>query len=109
MQIECIVSFYICPMKEKIEQIKQNQERVAGLLDLYVKVVENEGKLYHLFADAEANKSLFYQAEYQYYLVNRETQQVVGYGDKDRLKSCMRVRNIKSDDVMNDVSNFGGW
>ena len=42
-------------MKNKIEQIKQKQDKLADLLDLYKKVVENEGRLYHLFEDAEVN------------------------------------------------------
>ena len=108
MQIECIVSFYICPMKEKIDQIKQNQVRIAHLLDLYLKVKENEGRLYHLFADDVANKSL-HSSEYKYYIANRETQQVVSYGTDSQVKSYMRIRNITSDDVMNDVRNFGDW
>jgi hypothetical protein len=34
---------------------------------------------------------------------------VVFYGGKQIVKSYMRINNIKSVEVMNDVSNFGGW
>jgi hypothetical protein len=108
VKIECIVSLYICPMKDKIEQIKQKQERLAELLDLYRKAVENEGRLYHLFEDTEVNQWLYY-SDYKYYFVNRETKEVVFYGSKQIVKSYMRINNIKSVEVMNDVSNFGGW
>jgi hypothetical protein len=95
-------------MKDKIEQIKQKQDKLAELLDLYRKVVENEGRLYHLFEDAEVNQWLHY-SDYKYYFVNRETKEVVFYGGKQIVKSYMRINNIKSVEVMNDVSNFGGW
>jgi hypothetical protein len=95
-------------MKDKIEQIKQKQDKLAELLDLYRKVVENEGRLYHLFEDAEVNQWLHY-ADYKYYFVNRETKEVVCYGGKQRLKSYMRTRQISITNVMNDVSNFGDW
>ena len=108
MQIDCIVSLYICPMKDKIEQIKQKQDKLAELLDLYRKAVENEGRLYHLFEDTEVNQWLYY-SDYKYYFVNRETKEVVFYGGKQIVKSYMRINNIKSVEVMNDVSNFGGW
>ncbi len=95
-------------MKDKIEHIKQKQERLAELLDLYRKAVENEGRLYHLFEDTEVNQWLYY-SDYKYYFVNRETKEVVFYGGKQIVKSYMRINNIKSVEVMNDVSNFGGW
>jgi hypothetical protein len=95
-------------MKHKIEQIKQKQERLAELLDLYRKVVENEGRLYHLFEDAEVNQSLYY-SDYKYYFVNRESKEIVCYGGRQIVNSFMRINNIKSVEVMIDVSNFGGW
>jgi hypothetical protein len=93
-------------MKNQIAEIKAKHNRVVELLDLYLKVFENEGRLYHLFADEQANQSLS-KNDYKYYLVNRETSEVVFYGDVERLKSYMRLRNINIDNVMNDVSNFG--
>ena len=95
-------------MKDKIEKIKQKQDKLAELLDLYRKAVENKGRLYHLFEDREVNQWL-YHSDYNYYLVNRETKELVCYGSKQRLKSYMRVRCINEVDVMNDVSNFGGF
>ena len=95
-------------MKDKIEHIKQKQDKLADLLDLYKKAVENEGRLYHLFEDTEVNQWLYY-SDYKYYFVNRETKEVVFYGGKQIVKSYMRINNIKSVEVMNDVSNFGGW
>ena len=95
-------------MKNKIEQIKQKHEQMAELLDLYRKAVENEGKSYHLFEDREVNQWL-YHSEHKYYLVKRETKEVVCYGSKEILKSYLRIRQISDVDVMNDVSNFGGW
>ena len=114
-------------MKKKIEQIKAKQERLVELLDLYRNVVENEGKLYHLFEDEIVNNKdnwtdtflcecgkrgqryLYHIPDHKYYLVNRETEQVVCYGSKSRLKSYLRLRNIISSNVMNDVTNFGDW
>ena len=95
-------------MRNKIEQIKQKHGKLAELLDLYRKAVENEGRLYHLFEDTEVNKWL-YHTEHKYYLVNRETKEVVCYGSQQRLKSYMCIRQISDVYVMNDVSNFGGW
>ena len=113
-------------MKNKIEQIKQKQDKLADLLDLYRKAVENEGRLYHLFEDEIVNNKdnwtdtfkcecgrtgqrwLYHIPDHKYYLVNRETKKVVCYGSKQRLKSYMRLRNIMDVDIMNDVSNFGG-
>jgi len=106
MQIGCTLTPKLCPMKNQIAEIKEKQNRVADLLDLYLKAVENQGRLYHLFADDQANQCLS-KTDYKYYLVNRETSEVVFYGDGERLKSYMRLRNIKIDNVMNDVSNFG--
>lgn len=94
-------------MKEKIEQIKQKQDKLAKLLDLYKKSVENEGRLYHLFEDDIVNNTIRNIREHKYYLVNRETKEVVCYGDKGRLILYMRFRSINDIDVMNDVSNFG--
>jgi len=114
-------------MTDKIEQIKQKQDKLAELLDLYKKAVENEGRLYHLFEDEivnhkdnwtdtfkcecgnRAKRWLYNIPDHKYYLVNRETKEVVCYGSKQRLKSYMRVRCINEVEVMNDVSNFGGW
>jgi hypothetical protein len=114
-------------MKNTIEEIKKKQERLAELLDLYKKVVENEGRLYHLFEDEivnhkdnwtdnfkcecgnRANRWLYNIPDHKYYLVNRETKEVVCYGSKHRLKSYMRFWCINDVDVMNDVSNFGSW
>lgn len=42
-------------MKQKIDEIKQKQERLTELLELYRKAIESEGKLYHLFEDEEVN------------------------------------------------------
>jgi len=95
-------------MKKKIEQIQAKQERLLELLDEYRRAVENEGRLYHLFEDTEVNQWLYY-SDYKYYFVNRETKEVVFYGSKQIVKSYMRINNIKSVEVMNDVSNFGGW
>lgn len=95
-------------MKNKIEEIKQKQDKLADLLDLYKKAVENEGRLYHLFEDAEVNQWLYY-SDYKYYFVNRESKEIVCYGGRQIVKSFMRINNIKSVEVMNDVSNFGGW
>lgn len=112
-------------MKEKIEQIKQKQERLSELLDEYRRAVESEGKLYHLFEDEVVNRKenwtdtflcecgkrgsryLYHIPDLKYYLVNRETEEVICYGGKSRLKAFMRIRNIKIVDVLNDVSNFG--
>lgn len=95
-------------MKNKIEQIKKKQDKMAELLDLYRKAVENESRLYHLFEDAEVNQWLYYP-DHKYYLLNRETKEVVCYGSKQRLKSYMRIRQISDVDIMNDVSNFGSF
>jgi hypothetical protein len=111
-------------MKEKIEQIKAKQEKLSDLLDQYKKSIENEGKRYHLFADEVVNtpttvthscyvcgeKKLYKvvpDCDLKYYLVDRETQEIICYGSKKRLKSFMRLRNIQSNDIMNDVKNFG--
>lgn len=114
-------------MKKEIEKIKAKQERLAELLDLHRKAVENEGRLYHLFEDEIVNNKnnwtetykcqcgnrakrwLYHIPDHKYYLVNRETKEVVCYGGKKRLKSYMRTRCINEVDVMNDVSNFGGF
>lgn len=114
-------------MKKKIEQIQAKQERLVELLDLYRKAVENEGKLYHLFEDEIVNNKdnwtdtflcecgkrgqryLYHIPDHKYYLVNRETKEVICYGSKQRLKSYMRLRNITDSNVMNDVSNFGSF
>ena len=103
MHIVCTPAPHLCGMKDKIEQIKQNQEKMAELLDLYRKAVENEGKSYHLFEDREVNQSLYYSEEHKYYLVKRETKEVVCYGSKEILKSYLRIRQISDVDVMNDV------
>lgn len=114
-------------MKNKVEQIKKKQERLTELLDLYIKVVENEGRQYHLFEDEIVNSQdnwtdtfkcecgkmgkrwLYHIPDLKYYLVDRETKEVVCYGGKQRLKSYMRIRQITISDVMNDVNDFGGW
>ena len=114
-------------MKKIIEQIKEKQERLAELLDEYKRAVESEGKVYHLFEDEEVNRKenwtdtflcecgkrgsryLYHIPDLKYYLVNRITKDVVCYGSKQRLKSFMRIRNIKIVDVLNDVSNFGDF
>jgi hypothetical protein len=114
-------------MKNKVEQIKKKQERLTELLDLYIKVVENEGIQYHLFEDEIVNSQdnwtdtfkcecgkmgkrwLYHIPDLKYYLVDRETKEVVCYGGKQRLKSYMRIRQITISDVMNDVNDFGGW
>jgi len=114
-------------MKDKIEQIKQKQERLAELLELYNKVVENEGRQYHLFEDEIVNNKdnwtdtylcecgkmakrwLYHIPDLKYYLVDRKTKEVVCYGGKQRLKSYMRTRQISITNVINDVSNFGDW
>lgn len=114
-------------MNKKIKQIKQKQERLAELLELYKKAVENEGRLYHLYEDEMVNHKdnwtdtfkcecgrmakrwLYNTPDYKYYLVNRSTNEVVCYGGKQILKSYMRLRKITSDNVMNDVKDFGDW
>lgn len=120
-------------MKEKIEQIKAKQEKLSNLLDQYKKFKENESKRYHLFADEivnapttvthscyvcgeKKNYKVVPDCDLKYYLVDRnpkkvkgqtKTQEIVCYGSKKRLKSFMRLRNIQSNDIMNDVKNFG--
>lgn len=112
-------------MKQKIDEIKQKQERLAELLELYRKTVENEGKLYHLFEDDIVNNKdnwtdtflcecgnrgrryLYHIPDHKYYLVNRITKEVVCYGNKQRLKYYMRLRNITESNVMIDVNDFG--
>lgn len=108
MHIGCTDALYICFMKEKIEQIREKKERLLELLELYNKVVDNTGRLYHIFEDSEVNQSEFiFKNEYQYYLVNRETNQVLCYGVKSRIISYMRLRNISFLEVMNDANDFG--
>lgn len=110
-------------MKQKIDEIKQKQERLAELLELYRKSVESESKLYHLFEDEEVNRQENYVdtficngghthnrywliPDYKYYLVNRETKQVICYGSKIALKRFMRIRKIEMNDVLIDVNDF---
>ena len=123
-------------MKEKIEQIEQliaKNKKLLDLLEQYKKSIENEGKRYHLFADEvvntpttvthscyvcgeKKNYKVVPDCDLQYYLVDRnpkkvkgqtKTQEVICYGTKRRLKSFMRLRNIQSNDIINDVKNFG--
>jgi len=114
-------------MKDKIEQIKAKQERLAELLDEYRKSVESEGKLYHIFEDEEVNRKdnwtdtylcecgktakrwLYDIPDYKYYLANLITKDILCYGGKQRLKSYMRINDIKDADVLIDVRNFGSW
>jgi hypothetical protein len=112
--------------KKKIDLIKKKQEKVVILLELYEKSLENEGRLYHLFEDKVINSNftdtykcyaceskvkrrLEHFLDYKYFLVNRETKEIVCYGNKQRLKSYMLIRKIINTDVMNDVKDFGVW
>jgi hypothetical protein len=111
-------------MKEKIEQLQEKQERLIELVKQYEKAKANEHKKYHLFEDKEVNRKenhtdtymcdcgrksvrWFIEPDYQYYLVNRESNEIVCYGHKQRVKAYLRIRNISLDDVWNDVDNFG--
>jgi len=87
-------------MKEKIEQIKAMQEKMAMLLDLYRNTIEHERKAYHLFEDGEIKGN--------YYLVNRESNEVICYGCKERIMSYMRIRKIEMKKVFIDANDFGG-
>ena len=105
-------------MKKKIDLIKAKQEQLSILLELYRMAKENEGKLYNLFADEEVNRKenwtdtflcecgkrgqryLYHVPDYRYYLVNRETKEVICYGAKARLKSFMRLRGITMEQTM---------
>ena len=87
-------------MKAKIEHIKAKQEKIAMLLDLYRKTIENENKAYHLFEDRETREN--------YYLLNREANEVICYGNKDRIVSYMRIRKIEMEKVFIDATDFGG-
>ena len=94
-------------MKQKIDEIKKKQERLAELLELYRKSVESEKLLYHLFDDEEVNYvDTFVVSDYKYYLVNRETNQVVCYGSKITLQRFMRIRKIEMNDVLIDAKDF---
>ena len=96
-------------MKEKlelIELIKQKKEKQSILLEQLAKMIKNEGRNYHLFID---ERTISKDDNSRYFLIKRETNEVVCYGTPTRLKSFMRIRNIKSTDVMNDVPNFGNW
>ena len=96
-------------MKEKlelIELIKQKKEKQSILLEQLAKVIMNKGRNYHLFID---ERTISKDDNSRYFLIKRETNEVVCYGTPTRLKSFMRIRNIKTTDVMNDVANFGDW
>jgi hypothetical protein len=99
-------------MKEKlelIERIKQKKEKQSILLEQLAKMIKNEGRNYHLFIDEKTIINKWYKDDIQYFLIKRETNEVVCYGTPTRLKSFMCIRNIKTTDVMNDVANFGDW
>jgi len=99
-------------MKEKldlIELIKQKKEKQSILLEQLAKMIKNEGRNYHLFIDEKTIINKCNKDDIQYFLIKRETNEVVCYGTPTRLKSFMRIRNIKTTDVMNDVANFGDW
>ena len=91
---------------ELIELIKQKKEKQSVLLEQLAKVIKNEGRNYHLFID---ERTISKDDNSRFFLIKRETNEVVSYGTPIRLKSFMRIRNIESTDVMNDVANFGDW
>jgi hypothetical protein len=99
-------------MKEKlelIERIKQKKDKQSILLEQLAKFIKNEGRNYHLFIDEKTIVNKWNKDDIQYFLIKRETNEVVCYGTTIRLKHYMRIRNIKITDVMNDVPNFGDW
>lgn len=94
-----------------MKEIKDKLSKMSDLLDELERSEVNKDKEYHLIIDEEVLDVEYYTnvtREWRFFLYRRSDNTQMCYGDKKRLKSFMRLRNIKPNQVITEF-DFGKW
>ena len=107
--------FEITETQKHMKNVIALTEKKLELLKELHTSLENEGKKYHLKHDDAASNSISTrysdeQTFHKFLLFDTQTEKCVCYGDKNRIKSWLRTRNVLEKDViLDETPKFGNW